>query len=535
MFAALPGYALSPLKQSQIGRLLPRLRQLHDAVRALLLGQLRRLQAPLQLRVHDLANPSPLGHIERRRHEPLAIKDRLPLPATDEPGAQNPLAVFLESLPGRIPACATEGLAQSHCLWPPLRGYPQLCAHVTATLGTHQGAPAAEGRRSRGNILHGLTCLVVNLQGGPQEGGNERPLPFLLGDSPLCPGAQQCRVHGDSELLPRLLRQEHLRGLPRELCTLGKVVCGQRRLLRWHCRHDFWTDEHGCQEAGLLHQGQRRHGAPTSRHHHLVNLDPKSLTTHLGFEQLVHVIVARRCEYRGVQAEVQARCKSHGTEHPQRVVSEGLTGRQRCPDDSVPQVCQAAASEVLHAPSVEIVEQGVHGEVSPLCIFSWSANSRHRDPAVLRVGFCPQVVYVQVEAVEPEASCGEMLALVWVLLHDPDARHHAPRRTLRHVFGNLQRKLLARHVVHDNVDVVRGLAKQLVADPTPCYAHCGAQTEVAYCLEERMEDLLLQLRQRDWHSSASGAHRQPQRGLVGSPPQGTPWAAYAPGATACEA
>mmetsp|Transcript_38950 Transcript_38950/g.121696 ORF Transcript_38950/g.121696 Transcript_38950/m.121696 type:complete len:363 (+) Transcript_38950:581-1669(+) len=362
---------------------------------------------------------------------------------------------------------------------------------MAAALGALQRPPASKGLADRRDVLRGVAGQVVDLEGGAQQRGDERLLLLLLQGRPPRPGAQERRVHGDPELLLGLLRAEDGGHLARELRACGEVPRLQRRLPRRQGGQELRGEEDGTQEAHLPHEAQRLRGARALRPHHLVDLDAEALPAHLALEQLVHGAIADRGEDAFVQAEAQARPEAQGPQHPQRVVPEGLARGERRPQDAPREVREAAAREVLHAARVDVVEEGVAREVAALRVLQGRPDGDRRDPAVLGVGLRPQVVHVQGDAVQAEAGCGEVFALVRVRLHDSHVGDHVPRGVLRHVLHDLQRELLARHVVDDDVDVVRGLPEQLVADPASGGAEGGAQAEVADGVEQSAKDLLL--------------------------------------------
>mmetsp|Transcript_68615 Transcript_68615/g.155510 ORF Transcript_68615/g.155510 Transcript_68615/m.155510 type:complete len:290 (-) Transcript_68615:79-948(-) len=211
----------------------------------------------------------------------------------------------------------------------------------------------------------------------------------------------------------------------------------------------------------------------------------------------MHLGVAGCAEQGVIQAKVQAGGKTESPQHAERVVAKGFAGRQWCPDEAIAKIGQAMAREVLNLAHRDVVEERVRCKVAPLCILGGRAYGSHWYSAVLRVCLCAEVVHIQREAVEPEASRREVLALIWVLLHDADGGYHVALSVLGHVLCHLQGKLLPRHVVHDDVNVIRAGAQHLVPHPAPSCPECGAQAEVIDGLEQRLEHLLLELRKSE--------------------------------------
>lgn len=76
----------------------------------------------------------------------------------------------------------------------------------------------------------------------------------------------------------------------------------------------------------------------------------------------------------GVQRKAVAGGEAQGAQHAQRVVQERGRRRQRRADEAGAQVGKALAGEVLHLARVDVVEEGVDGEVAARRVLLWRAN-----------------------------------------------------------------------------------------------------------------------------------------------------------------
>lgn len=105
-------------------------------------------------------------------------------------------------------------------------------------------------------------------------------------------------------------------------------------------------------------------------------------------------------------------CEANGAENAQRVVEEGLEGWEGRAGNLVPQVVDALAREVLHLLLVNVVEEGVEGQVPPHGVVEWRAVSHDGHSGALRVGFRAQVN--QVERVAFKVDDGRLQVLAFV-------------------------------------------------------------------------------------------------------------------------
>jgi len=157
---------------------------------------------------------------------------------------------------------------------------------------------------------------------------------------------------------------------------------------------------------------------------------------------------------------------------------------------------QAMASKILYEARVDVVKEGVDGEVAPIRVLLWRAYfDLARNSTMLSIRLGPQIHKIHPRAKHFHGCSLQMFRLFRVRLNNTNGvRLHT---ILGQILVHLLRKRIATQIIQRNVDIVAVSAHDLVANPAACDSHDSAELIVRLYGQQQLEQALFHIGELD--------------------------------------